>query len=131
MHTWRSLHWLVTPANVSVAVLGKQSKLCRIGKVQMKTMDGGPVNRDANFLAETSCLSRAAADRFVHGKRPAAPAQVNLGTDVPITIYSSALGQKRYNAEHYGTRPHGSTSFGKYANFTKLVGDYTKDPSDE
>lgn len=105
--------------------------LCRIGKVQMKNMDGGPVNRDANFLAETRCLTRDMADRFVHGKQPGMPVNSDLGRDVPVTIYSSALAQQRYNMEHYGSRPYGSTTFGRHANFTKMVGDYTKDPSDE
>lgn len=105
--------------------------LCRIGKVQMKTMDGGPVNRDANFLAETRCLTRDAADRFVHSKQPPQSSMINIGTDVPITIYSSALARQQYNAAHYGTHQYGSTTFGKHSNFTKIVGDYTRDPSDE
>eukprot|EP00892_Ulva_mutabilis_P008221 jgi/Ulvmu1/5771/UM025_0025.1 len=103
----------------------------RIGKVQMKTMDGGPVKRDANFLAETRCLTRDVADRFAHGKQAAPSSGADLDQDVPITIYSSSLAKQRYNVEHYGSRPHGSTTFGKHANFTKMVGDYTKDTSDE
>lgn len=94
-------------------------------------MDGGPVCRDANFLAETRCLPRHAADRFVHGKNPSQQSQASVENDVPVTIYSSALASNQYNAGHYGTRQYGSTTFGKYSNFTKAIGDYTKDPSDE
>ena len=37
----------------------------RVGKAQMKTQDGGPVCRDADFLAETRTLPREQADRYV------------------------------------------------------------------
>ena len=108
--------------------------------VQMRNQDGGPVRRDADFLAETNTLARADADRFV---RPLAdphatlrnPAlrTAKLAGDAPVTVYSEALakGQDKYTGEFFGSARLGPATFGRHANFSKIIGDYSKDPSDE
>lgn len=104
---------------------------CRPGRVQMLTQDRGPVCRDKTFLSEEKLLAQSTAGRFVGGKKPLEKTLESLPQEVPITIYSEALTKGSYNSTQYGSKHFGSTTFGKHSNFTKPVGDYTKDPSDE
>lgn len=97
----------------------------------MMTQDHGPVSRDKTFLAEEKLLPQHTAGRFVGGKKPLERTLGSLPKEVPITIYSEALTKGSYNSTQYGTKHFGSTTFGKHSNFTKPVGDYTKDTSDE
>ena len=99
----------------------------------MRTQDNGAVRRDADFLSETRTLPRGLADRYARpGGAAAAPAQSQtLPGDAAVSIYSEALADGRYGAAVYGSERFGATAFGKHANFTKVVGDYTKDPSCE
>jgi hypothetical protein len=97
----------------------------------MLTQDRQPVQRDKTFLSEEKLLPQDTAGRFVGGKKPLARTLGNLPKEVPITIYSEALALGTYNSTQYGSKPFGSTTFGKHSNFTKPVGDFTKDTSDE
>ena len=100
----------------------------------MKNQDGGPVRRDANFLAETKSMTRDFADRHVAPSSSLADSQqlsCTLPGDVPVTIYSEHIAKGTYNGTMYGTKPFGVSHFGKMTNFTKQIGDFTKDPSDE
>jgi hypothetical protein len=97
----------------------------------MMTQDRKPVCRDKTFLSEENFLSQDAAGRFVGGKKPLEQTLGNLPKEVPITIYSEALTLGTYNSTQYGSKPFGSSTFGKHSNFTKPVGDFTKDTSDE
>lgn len=99
----------------------------------MKTQDGGPVQRDANFLAETKCLARDVADRRIgdSGQWTSLQQTGTLPGDVPITIYSEKLAKGTYTGDQYGTAQFGASTFGKMSNFTKPVADCTKDTSNE
>lgn len=97
----------------------------------MLTQDRGPVTRDKTFLSEEKFLAQHTAGRFVGGKKPLERTLGRLPKEVPITIYSEALTKGSYNSTQYGSRHFGSTTFGKHSNFTKPVGDFTKDTSDE
>jgi hypothetical protein len=59
----------------------------------MRTQDGGPVRRDADFLAETNTLPRHQADRFARppGALGAAQRTAALPGDGAVTIHSEAL----------------------------------------
>jgi hypothetical protein len=108
-------------------------RACRLGKTKMRNQDGGPVRRDANFLAETRCMPREFADRHV---RPVDTVTVKQHTallpgDAAVTVYSEAVAKGCYNEVFYGTQRYGATMFGKHANFSKAMGDYTKDSSNE
>ena len=96
----------------------------------MKDQDGQPVQRDANFLAETRTVPRALADRRVADPGSLTPSHDTVAPpgNEAVTIYSEAAAKGTYTGEFYGTRQHGPTLFGKYANFSKVIGDYTKDP---
>lgn len=101
------------------------------------------MRRDADFLAETGTLPRHMADRFA---RPAASRSAYDGTITAalasealpphsgdaITIYSEKLAHGKYPGDGvYGTARYGPAAFGRHANFSKQVGDYTKDTSNE
>lgn len=102
----------------------------RVGKKQMRTQDGGPVRRDADFLAETFTLSREMADRYVRpaGDKTAAMRTAKLSEDVPVTMQSEAMAKGQYAQAHHGTKRFGHPTFGKYTNFSKPIGDWSKDP---
>jgi hypothetical protein len=111
----------------------------------MRTPDGGPVQRDSSFLVETKCMTRDFADRHIkisnsQEQSKAADTVLAPGLEpsvrasrynIPVTIYSEAIVKGDYNMAQYGTQQFGSTTFGRHTNFTKAVGDCTKDPSCE
>lgn len=112
------------------ANVDEQPCACRLGKVQMRDPDGRPAHRDANFLAETRTVPRELADRRVAARGSLAPQQRTAAPQggEAVTIYSEAAAKGTYAGGFYGTKQHGATTFGKYANFSKVIGDCTKDP---
>jgi len=100
----------------------------------MKTQDGGPVQRDANFLAETRTMMRDFADRHVAAPCGLMDSQRTCCPpgDLAVTIYSEAFAKGSYNSTaHNTTAPYGPSPFGKMTNFSKCMSDFTKDASHE
>ena len=96
----------------------------------MHDQDGRPVHRDADFLAETFTLPREMADRYARGAADKTDAMrtANLPEDAPVTIQSEAMAKGQYSEAHFGTKRFGHATFGKYTNFSKVMGDWSKDP---
>jgi hypothetical protein len=98
--------------------------------VQIKDPDGRPAHRDTDFLAETRTVPREVADRRIRNAQSLSDSQrmAAVPSATPVTIYSEAAAKGTYEGGFYGTARYGPTSFGKYTNFSKAIGDYTKDP---
>jgi hypothetical protein len=96
----------------------------------MKDPDGRPAIRDADFLTETRTVPREVADRRIRNAQSLSESQKMpmIPAATPVTIYSEAAAKGTYAGGFYGTKQYGPTSFGKYSNFSKVIGDYTKDP---
>jgi hypothetical protein len=73
--------------------------------------------------AATACSAQRSArtDCCCNCKRGAALSSVQR-------VFQCKLRAGTYGEAFFGTRRYGAATFGKYANFTKQMGDYSKDP---
>eukprot|EP01026_Neomeris_dumetosa_P062765 TRINITY_DN59474_c0_g1_i1.p1 TRINITY_DN59474_c0_g1~~TRINITY_DN59474_c0_g1_i1.p1 ORF type:complete len:200 (+),score=26.33 TRINITY_DN59474_c0_g1_i1:280-879(+) len=112
----------------------KDSSDITLGKLVMKTQDGGEVKRDPTFLAETKIMDSQKAGRYLQQDIESPfKSQRLCDQEIPITFYSEKVASDKYmGTSVYGTLSKGKHSpFGKDSNFSKPISDYTKVVDDE
>lgn len=108
----------------------------KVGLRVMKTQDGvelGLLDRDAVFLAEHGMDTKERLDRARLGQLDTAAVTGHYAGNEAYSVYSQEAELEQYPSglATTGTAPKGPNPFGKNCKFSKPIGDFTKDVTEE